>query len=665
MALTSHFKIFFVNDAFQAEFCMERIKAFHPTVISQTYSDFNDCILRIAPWVQYRDLLWFNLHFFDEMVMTLPSFKIARGVGVYFVVDPKISRIALDIVRISDLTQSVSNFVFTQPYSTVVSGFYSGIEFIQRPRKFANHLFEKIQLLDIMKSILPMTRDYPSLEELVDSCFKKLLDSLKAKSGVLRLRYRETARDIFFKEYGAEWLNKALGRIPGPDQQKMFIGSIAEIAGRGVSQEIRSLGVKTNISSFIQSKCSEGYFIINTVRERIVESDMALLELFRTQIGVFLDNTLYFQDLLKRLNMDVSLVKAQEKAVMVVDAERRVLDINLVAEALTGWKKKDALGRRCSELWQSCDYFGSPMCSTARCPMERTLKQHENIMGKEVRYIKKGGERRIATSDYVLDFDNASQISHGVAIVKDVTDRVNLQERFSRLEQMARLGNFASELAHEIRNPVTGISSSAQYLYESPAIDEEHKRILEEILIGAHILERTVKKYLGLARSAEPRPERCKLNDVIGEVCKFLAARIEKQRIVLETDLAEDLPAIFADVDQIRQVYMNVIMNAIEAMTEGGRIKIKTYVETSSSDGSQGYWNGVVSIIRDDGRGIRQCDTEKVFDPFFTTKSAGSGLGLYTSYNILRKHNAEIRVFSEVDVGTEVIIRFPFETGDE
>lgn len=663
MDLTSHFKIFFVNDALQAEFCMERIRGFHPTLISQTFSDITDCILRIGPWLQSSDLLWFNLHFFDEMVMALPSPKMAQGLSICFVVDQNISGIALDIVRISDVTQKISNFVFTQPYSTVVGEFYSGTEFRQRPRRFVNHLVEKIQLLEIIKSVLPTTRDYPSLEELVDSCFRKLLDCLKGKSGVLRLRHRETTKDIFFKEYGEEKLNAAIGPLPSWDQGKIFIGNVGEITGRSVSPEIRSLGVETNISAFIQSKFSEGHFMINTIRERISEGEMALLELFRTQVGVFLDNTLYFQDLLKRLNMDVSLVKAQEKAVMVVDAQRRVIDLNLAGEALTGWKRKDALGRRCSELWQSCDYFGSPMCSTTRCPMERALRQHEKILGKEVRTVNKGGQKRVVKSDYVLDLDGERKISHGVAIVKDVTDRVNLQERFSRLEQMASLGNFASELAHEIRNPVTGISSSAQYLYESPSIDEEHKRILEEILIGAQILERTVKKYLGLARSPEPRLQRCKLNHVIREVCKFLAAKMDKQDVTLVTDLADNLPIIFVDVDQIQQVYMNVILNAIEAMTEGGEIKIRTFFETSSTSETESHWTRVVSIIRDEGHGIPLWDTEKIFDAFFTTKSAGTGLGLYTSYNILRKHNAEIRVFSEMDVGTEVIIRVPVETG--
>lgn len=663
MALTSHFKIFFVNDALQAEFCMERIRAFHPTLISQTFSDLTDCILRLGAWLQNGDLLWFNLHFFDETVMALPTFKMGHSLRVCFVVDQDISGIALDIVKIPDVSQGVSSLVFAQPYSTVLSGFYSGIEFRHRPKKFIKYLLEKIQVLDLMKSILPMTRDYPCLEELIDSCFTKLLECIKGKSGVLRLRHRDTLKDIFFKEYGAQSLNKVVDQLPESDQHKIVIGSISQIAGEGLAQEIRSLGVKTSICGFIESKFSEGYFTINTVHERIGQSDMAVLELFRTQIGRFLDNTLYFQELLKRLNLDVSLVKAPEKAVMVVDSERRVVDINLVAERLTGWKKKDALGRRCSELWQSCDYFGSPMCNTSRCPMQRTLKWHENIMGKEVRYVKKGGERRVATSDYILDFDSASQISHGVAIVKDVTDRVNLQERFYRLEQMARLGNFASELAHEIRNPVTGISSSAQYLYENPDVSEEHKRILEEILIGAHILERTVKKYLGFARSAEPRLQRCELNHVIGEVCKFLAAKMEEQGITLETEFAEGLPAIFADVDQIQQVYVNVILNAMEAMTERGRIGIRTYLEKTETSAMQSQPDWVVSVVRDEGHGIRLCDTEKIFDAFFTTKSAGSGLGLYTSYNILRKHNAEIRVFSEVDVGTEVIIRFPVETG--
>jgi len=292
--------------------------------------------------------------------------------------------------------------------------------------------------------------------------------------------------------------------------------------------------------------------------------------------------------------------------------------------------------------------------------MQKAVYQRQNVLGKEVRTLKKCGTRRVVASDYVLDYNDRGQINHGVVFVKDVTDRIHLQERFHRLEQMARLGNFASELAHEIRNPITGISSSAQYLYESSDLKEEHKRIIEDILMGAEMLEGTVKKYLGLARSAEPNLQRSQLNRLIMDVAQVLANEMQRQYITLETDFGENLPDLFLDVDQIRQVYINIILNAIAAMPAGGKILIKTYLHIRETDETASRSkNNVVSTIRDTGKGIRPCDSGRVFDAFYTTKRGGSGLGLFTSQNILRKHEAEIQIISEVDAGTEVIIGFP------
>jgi PAS domain S-box-containing protein len=663
MGFTPSFKILFIDDLLKAKFVIHRMKVFNPRLVVNNCSDITNCIVQICPRIQNGDLLWFNFYFFNELIMALPGDTIGPELEVWFVEDRKINGIALDIVKTSRFGQYSTSLNFVQPNSTIIHGFYSGTELKQRPRRFTSHLSEKIDILTILKSILPVTRDYLNLQELMDSCFQKLLHCLEAKSGVLEISQKETAKQIFGGEYGQESLNKLVGKMPQSHQANVLVRNVSEIPGRLISQKIRSLGVNAIISSFITSKFFEGHFLISTVQERIAQREMTLLELFRTQIGIFLDNTLYFQGLLKMLNNEVSLVEPREDGVMIVDAEKRVMEINVETELLTGWKKNDALGRQCKDLWQSCDYFGKPMCNSARCPMEKVLKQGKKVMANEVRYTTKRGESRVCKSDYALDFDDEGQISHGVAMVRDVTDRIRLQERFFKLEQMANLGDFASELAHDIRNPITGISSSAQYLYESAGVKEEHKRIIEDILIGAHQLEKTVRKYLGMARSAEPRRERCELNRLIGELVRFLATKMERDGIILETDFGDDLPNLFVDIDQVRQVYMNVLLNAMDAMPSGGKITIKTILEISETDSTSILKRKkVVSVIGDSGCGISSRDVGRILEAFYTTKTSGSGLGLYTAHNILRKHKAEINFLSEAGLGTEVIISFPVET---
>ncbi len=659
MRYPSYFKIMFVDDAEWAMVSMEEVKAYYQRLVVEAQPDLSECIRKIGRSVRTQDLLWLNYHYFEHIFMAFPNADRFSSVKIFFASVPGISGIAVDIIAIGDVTPRIPRIVFAHPYASVVSGFVGGIELKRRPGSFIEQLLEQIGYLNILKPIFPATRDYPNLVELVDSCFKKLLECLNAKSGILRVHETKSRKPILFEEYGPKSLNDPINHLLLSHDGKIVVRNVSGDSGEAWELEHRSHGVRKIISGSIRSKSCDGGLVITSGSEEVGKSEISLLEVFIQQLGVFLDNTVYCENLFHILNGRTSLVEPREDAMMTIDSGKRVVDLNRAAEALTGWRKEEALGKHCSELWHSCDYFGMPMCNTAQCPMEKVFGLHQCVQGREVRIVTKTGQRRIVTSDYLVQFGDKAEAGSGIATVRDVTSRITLQERLHRLEQMARLGDFASELAHEIRNPVTGISSSAQYLYESPEIKEDYKRIIEEILIGAHTLERTVRKYLDMARSAKPNLRGCKLQDIIQEVVKFLEHRMEEQNISVITDYAEDLPEIFVDADQIKQVYVNVILNAIEAMPDGGRVSIKTCLEARAGTKDSSQAKRIVSTICDTGHGIPAFDTEKIFEAFYSTKPSGSGLGLHTSYKILERHGADIILSSEVGTGSRVTISFP------
>ena len=412
------------------------------------------------------------------------------------------------------------------------------------------------------------------------------------------------------------------------------------------------------ICASIESSSALGYFKINT-DSPITAGDRKLVKMFREQVGPFIDNTITTQEMLERLNLKVSLIEPEAAALMLADKEKDISDFNLINEALTGWNGGDASGMQCRKIWMICDYFGTPACQGNGCFTENAASGHPDLFDNKNRIIINDDVKRIPKNDCVLNCDALSEADHVRGVVNGVTKQIDLQRKFSHLEQLARLGEFASEFAHEIRNPVTGISSSAQFLYETADIAEEYKPVIEEILLGSRMLEKTVKKYLNLTRPPDPRLEKCSINALLEQVCMSMRTRMACQKIAVECSLGKDLPEIYVDPSQVRLVFKNLVLNAIEALPDGGRLAIETFWRTGSADSMPFAPGSVVMSIADSGSGINPEDTERLFDPFYTTKHSGTGLGLYTSYNILRRHNAEIHLLSEAGKGTTVTVSFP------
>jgi len=227
--------------------------------------------------------------------------------------------------------------------------------------------------------------------------------------------------------------------------------------------------------------------------------------------------------------------------------------------------------------------------------------------------------------------------------------------QLTRSERLAAIGRLAAGVAHEINNPLTGVLTFAHMLLKSAPENSQEKEDLETIIEATTRCRDIVRSLLNFSRQNAPRKKRSDVNDLVRQALTLTRNQARIAGVNFVEKLESDLPSLVIDPNQIQEVVVNVIVNATDAMPDGGDLT----VHTGTVEEEDVTW--VVLEISDTGHGISAEDLERIFDPFFTTKQAdkGTGLGLAVSYGIVAEHNGHITVSSEVNRGTTVTIRLP------
>jgi signal transduction histidine kinase len=222
-------------------------------------------------------------------------------------------------------------------------------------------------------------------------------------------------------------------------------------------------------------------------------------------------------------------------------------------------------------------------------------------------------------------------------------------------EKLASIGRMAATIAHEIRNPLTSVKLNIQKVAEEESFAEVVKAHLGLSLEGIDQIERFIKELLNFTRVPELSLERWPIEQVVEESLKLLRETLARKKVVVETTYAEGLPQIHVDGDKMRQVFLNVLRNAHEALEAGGKISIlcEPVVE--------GGKRKARIRISDTGPGIPEKDWENIFEPFFSTKPSGFGLGLANARKIVEQHKGVIRVVKKRSAGTAFEILIPCE----
>lgn len=246
-----------------------------------------------------------------------------------------------------------------------------------------------------------------------------------------------------------------------------------------------------------------------------------------------------------------------------------------------------------------------------------------------------------------LALRNLRSIEQQLRIREFATTRIRESER------LAVVGQLAAGVAHELNNPLQGIVTYSHLLLERTAEDDRRRDSIEKIVSQADRCRAIVRALLDFSRPSKPQKQSSKMNSILGDCLELMEGQALFLNVEIDQNLDPALPLVVADPSQMQQVFVNLIINAVEAMDGAGRLAILTRQS-----------NGYVEIeFSDSGPGIVPEDLERVFDPFFSTKQAshGTGLGLAISYGIVQEHQGSISVTSDLGAGATFVVRLPIE----
>lgn len=230
------------------------------------------------------------------------------------------------------------------------------------------------------------------------------------------------------------------------------------------------------------------------------------------------------------------------------------------------------------------------------------------------------------------------------------------QAQLIQAEKMAAVGRLAASIAHEINNPLQAIHNSLHLLLRPTLPEEKRIRFLEMAQEEVERLIEIVRRLLEFYRPSRGRRLAADVNQILRNVLALTAKRLQHGDVTVETRLAPNLPALAVIPDQLAQVFLNLVINAIEAMSDGGRLRVQTGLSPD------GRWQE--TLFQDNGSGMDEEIRANIFEPFFTTKSTGTGLGLAISYGIVERHGGQITVDSQPGVGTTFVVRLPTQPAD-
>ncbi len=409
------------------------------------------------------------------------------------------------------------------------------------------------------------------------------------------------------------------------------------------------------------------YYIPCTVMNRIIavlglgktaegdflsSDDVQLLETLAGYIGIAVQNARLYKSLeekagqyerLKEFNENI--VESISVGVLAVDLEDRIESWNSQMEVMFALPRLEALGRPLGEVLPAAfleEYY--------------RVRQAQGIHNLyKFRLVTTTGDTRVANIAIAPLVTKAFSVIGRLIIVDDITERIDLESQLSQAEKLSSIGLLAAGVAHEVNTPLAVISSYAQMLAKQVHGDEKQSVLLDKITRQTFRASEIVNSLLNFSRTSGTEFADVDLNRVIKDTLTLLEHQFKTARVTVQQDLYPELPPIHGNTGKLQQVFLNLFLNAKDAMPGGGTLKISTV-------------NGhrVQVKVSDTGTGIAQEHIHRIYDPFFTTKnkpktghSGGTGLGLSVTYGIIQEHAGKIRVDSTPGRGTTFVMDFP------
>jgi two-component system, NtrC family, sensor kinase len=393
--------------------------------------------------------------------------------------------------------------------------------------------------------------------------------------------------------------------------------------------------------------------------------DIELVVTLAGYVGIAVENSRLYRSLQLKVEeyerlkeFSENIVESINVGILAADLEDRVESWNTQIERLTGIARETAVGRRLSELF--------PEDLTRKFDQVRGETGVHNIY----KFVLKPALKGIAdpaparpVRETILNLAIAPLVSKDyrqigrLIIFDDITDRSELESRLVQADKLSSIGLLAAGVAHEVNTPLAVISTYAQMLAKQVSGDDQKSKLLEKIAKQTFRASEIVNSLLNFSRTSSTEFVDVDVNKVIRETLSLIDHQLQKTGVTAQTSLASPIPTLKGNAGKLQQVFLNLFLNARDAMPAGGVIGIRT-----SSSG------GLVRIeVADSGTGIATEHLARIFDPFFTTKAPkkGTGLGLSVTYGIVREHGGTIEVESQVGQGTRFVIELPLQSRTE
>lgn len=340
------------------------------------------------------------------------------------------------------------------------------------------------------------------------------------------------------------------------------------------------------------------------------------------------------------------MFETSQDAIIIIDGQEEVKDINSAGISLFGFTDlAEAL---------SMETFYQLFFDTREAvDFTRALKEKGFVKDVEVAMVDRLGNIMTIMISATARRDEAGAFAGITVMFRDVTEMRRMDKHLAQTEKLASVGQLASGVAHEINNPLGVIQCYANLIAKSKSSDPQIRNDVGIIRKHTDQCRTVVEALLNFSRSAEPQLKKTDINACTEEVAAVLGLQIQKEKFRIERQFDQSLPRITVDGNKIKQVLMNLLINASQAMPDGGCITVKTMLTTNGKQ---------LSIaITDTGKGIPKENIPKIFDPFYTTKGPekGTGLGLSVSYGIVQQHGGEISVDSTPGHGTTFTVLLP------
>lgn len=344
------------------------------------------------------------------------------------------------------------------------------------------------------------------------------------------------------------------------------------------------------------------------------------------------------------------ILESLTTGVIVINEKGAITTFNKALGEITGEIPERCLGKMPRNVFDT-DLIESMVERLAQSDNEATPV----FDGEFVTWDKRKVNIRVSASPVR---DNIGKQIGTVVVIQDTSNLRRLEEEVQRNQRLRAMGEMAAGIAHEIRNPLGSIELFASLLKADLKDDAEKRQLAERICAGVHNMDRIISNVLLFAKSPKPSRQKCDINQLLTELLELPSGLVVPDTIRVVREFGADEMVGNADSELLKQVFLNLIRNAIQAMPKGGELRLTT---KQSSTGAPNTENRklMTIVVADTGIGMPTDHLSKIFNPFFTTKERGTGLGLAIAHNIVKAHQGTIDVDSVEGKGTSFTVTIP------